>query len=73
LFRTQITMEGSLLERVTALELLLPVTRPKLAAILRQRPVLLTQSLVRHAQTIAELSNITELPLFNAAMLVAGK
>ena len=66
-------MEGSLLERIEALEILLPVTRSKLATILRQRPVLLTQSLVRHAQTIAELSNIMELPLFNTAVLVAGE
>ena len=72
-FCPQITMEGSLSERVEALALLLPVSRPKLAAILRQRPALLTTSLVRHAQTIAELSNVMELPLFNAAILVAGQ
>ena len=51
-----------------------PTCRPRApqAAILRQRPVVLTQSIARHASTIAGLSSTLDLPLFNVAVLVAG-
>ena len=46
----QVTMEGSLTNRFEALEVLLPVTRSRLSAMIRQRPTLLTRSIVGYAQ-----------------------
>ncbi|GAX79986.1 hypothetical protein CEUSTIGMA_g7425.t1 [Chlamydomonas eustigma] len=70
---TLLTMEEPLKEKVEALNVLLPVSQSKLSQILRQRPSLLTHNMVKLAMTIAELSNVTQLPLFNIAMLVAGQ
>lgn len=64
---------GSVRERMEVLATLLPVSRSRLALIVKQRPALLTQSAVRLALAISELSNATRLPLFNAALLAAGQ
>lgn len=67
------TDAGSVRERMEVLATLLPVSRSRLALIVKQRPALLTQSAVRLALAISELSNATRLPLFNAALLAAGQ
>lgn len=63
----------SLKKRADVLELLLPVTRAKLIRILKQRPMLLTHSVIKHARMISDISRILNLPLFNAAIVAAAE
>jgi hypothetical protein len=63
----------TLRERVNALELLLPVTRSKIVQILNQRPMLLTNSAVKNARMIVDLSTILDMPLFNVAAMAAAE